>query len=707
MSEVPQQRESHQSNAASSERDLAYAHLTPEEEIDAKNWVGLSNAVRERSIAALHEGEKGEFRFKPELLRSSEGRAVVFREMVRMFNDVRKKRDALGYGEKRSAEGELVHKVRKNLHNDEFDGFPAFRSRYGKLKKIIAEFSNRPEAMEGADVPLTEEELKAFADGFEFLQSYYNRTRNFEGSQEEAGEQRQEAEAVSEAQEQPGAPEVSETVAAESAEEEHLPELREDTALPEKAAVSKAYEERLALRNEWREKKQVYEEAYAAYLDEKEDRTALQKIGAWWRKDKLPESVRELEQEYQDSRRAYAVSLSASLFRREANRTLNEASLDAGNAPEERRLALRAALANRFVIHAALDKLQVEKEHVPDERSMRVFEDLKGAFKKHGKSIRIAGYVAVGGIALASGGIGAAIATLGSKAVQAKLAAGATLVGATGGAFIGNSLGDALIRSHERKRDAAGEKAQQRFSVAELDALEKEYADRYRGYRNAVRDKKALIAAGTLAGGALGALAAGSLDEVSDLPDRELPQEPEPIPPEITPEPEVEAEPETPSVEPKDKPEAPEAPEVSEEPPQEQEPVEEKPLENIPKGEDMMHVPETTAEEPLPDVSEPEEEGGIEVEPIMFTFTEGNRIDTVSEALFETWKDNPALTEDALSQKEFLAQMYTAIAELEKDPVKNAELLEQMGIVSGDIDKVQVGQSINLQPFFEYLNTKA
>ena len=101
----------------------------------------------------------------------------------------------------------------------------------------------------------------------------------------------------------------------------------------------------------------------------------------------------------------------------------------------------------------------------------------------------------------------------------------------------------------------------------------------------------------------------------------------------------------------------------------------------------------------------PEEETSeFELEPVLHTFEAGDRVDTVSEALYESWKSDPSVLSEHMTQKEFLADMYAAIAEIEKYPNTHATLLEQMGITSGDLDKVQVGQTIDMRPFFEYLN---
>jgi hypothetical protein len=151
-----------------------------------------------------------------------------------------------------------------------------------------------------------------------------------------------------------------------------------------------------------------------------------------------------------------------------------------------------------------------------------------------------------------------------------------------------------------------------------------------------------------------------------------------------------------------------------------------KSIDSLPKGDELMNVPGTDTYEapvftpqphfdpgyspealPAEDITPEQAEPVVEApEPLLFTFESGDKINTVSEALFESWKADPEVLGEQLTKKEFLAEMYTAIAEIEKDPFLNKELMEEMGIRSGDIDKVQVGQTIDLQPFFEYLKTK-
>ncbi len=685
------------------------------------------------------KSEREPFEFHPEMLRTVSGRARVFREMVRMYNDVRQKRDALGFGEERDAEGNLVHKAYRNVKNVDFDGFLSFRRRYSMLKERIVEYTNRSTQRDAEgkitetaiEIELTPKEVEDFAKGFSFLTAYYGRAERFgqpdtnnntqeSSAAQEASEPSAEADAPdmqhapepepSSHHEQAAEPE-SEAASGGQPEPESEPEAHNQTHAehgPAEEKEGKAYEQRLEIRNAWRVKKEAFESAYDAFLTQEERRKST--LGgklSFWKKPQQPQALQDAEREYQEARAAYARSLDSALGQRITGISL---SLKGNERPQEEKIpALRAALANRFVLGAAHDKLRIEKEYLPtDSRSLRVFEDLQKSLKKHRTFIRAGGYAMVTGIGLVSGGIAAAVIALAGKELQTKVSAAFIAGGATVGAAVGNSISENIIAYQGRRRDSAMQKAQRSFSVESLQALEDAYLEGYRGHEKAVRSKKLVVGAGALAGGVLGAAIAGNLDELTDMP--ELPIEPEPT------------EPEEPVIVVPDEPEEPSAPEVEEEPaPEEPEPEPEEPA-PIPEPEEP--VPEPIPDEPerpdeimddpiqdepaVEEIEEPEKEDQDtpEVPELLHTFESGSRVDTVSEALFESWKDDPELVQSDFTKKEFLAEMYTAIAEIEKDPGLNADLMEQMGITSGDIDKVQVGQTINLQPFFEYLNNK-
>ena len=265
----------------------------------------------------------------------------------------------------------------------------------------------------------------------------------------------------------------------------------------------KGYEERLLIRNEWKQKKQMYEEAYEKYLEEKA--TTPKSLFSLFKKTEEPETLQQLEMAYQQSRREYASMLDTALVKRVQANAADVSDTSVGSRSE----SVQAALANRFVLKAAHDRLQIEKEFVPVGKPARIFQTVEEIFKKHKRSIKILGYLTTAGIGLSVGGIGMALSAMLGKTISAKFAA----VGAAGGAFAGNALYDALIlKKREEGRNSAFERARQSYSTANLDALEKEYLGKYRSYESAVRNKKYAVAASAIAGGIAGATLAGSLD---------------------------------------------------------------------------------------------------------------------------------------------------------------------------------------------------
>jgi hypothetical protein len=510
---------------------------------------------------------------------------------------------------------------------------------------------------------------------------------------------------------------------------EEKPKQASDESEPEPAQVEmKRYEERRLARDEWKTAKETYMNAYEQHLSDVKNK-------AFWKKEEKSSALIEAERVYQEARNKYAQSLNSAL----ESRAKRDPASEETDAPivEEKLEGLQAGLANRFVLQAAHEKLDREKEYLPDAKSLRVFEKLQEKLKEHRHLIKRAGYVAVVGIGFVSGGVGTALLAFGSKAIGAKLAAVGAAGGATLGAYLGNSLSDTVINHTAQRRDSAAKRAQRTWSLETMDKREKEYIERYRSHEQALRDKGFYVGVGALAGGTLGAIAAGGgLDnatdvELGDIPDAPAVQAPD-WPTQFAPLPDLGTlTPETPLPEQLD-----EAP-IAEPVPEADEP---KSVENFPKDEIFKNAPsvpevspdDVTYFEPPATVPEPElvpavpaepyhyvpdgtedaeaaeESEDAEVEPveILHTFEPGDPVDTVSEALFETWKEDNDTLEESMTKKEFLAQMYGAIAEIEKDPALNAELMEQMGIDSGDIDKVQVGQTINLQPFFEYMNQR-
>lgn len=99
--------------------------------------------------------------------------------------------------------------------------------------------------------------------------------------------------------------------------------------------------------------------------------------------------------------------------------------------------------------------------------------------------------------------------------------------------------------------------------------------------------------------------------------------------------------------------------------------------------------------------------------PVPYTFrgelnTQGNVIDTVSEAVLYKWEINKHLIHAEISRTKFLATMWQVLEELEGNPQLEARLTAQMSIRSGDIDEVFRGpqHAINLAPFYKLIESR-
>ena len=693
-----------------------------------------------------------DFVFDGEMLKSAEGRKKTFREMVRMYNAVRNKRDALGF-EKNT-----------QVRDEDFDGYVAFRIRYFKLRKRIAEFSEMgvSHAEDGTPngliehIEIPQQAMQEFERGFAYLKKYYERTTTFasnedasqpvavetENSEEEQGPahvetgsddegetqarhiasviERSEAQSAAtqdiddinwmglsnafkereqrsaEPGEAPITPHtendgevqkdrvMDEMVSLGEEYARHLnrtsPEAKKDESdakmdemealgneyvrhlrkdgptlegarsanetwdslweipAPEGEAVpQKAYEKRNELRAIWKEKKEAYEQAYAEYLEDRQNGGLLRKARSYFRKEEQPQDLLALEQEYLASRQQYASMLDDAFIRR---LRLKE---DVGAAyKQERSVSIRAGLAHRFVIKAAHEKLRLEQEYVPNSAALRTLDKMQESFAKNSKIIKRVGFVAAAGIGLATGGVSAALLALGGRFVAAKFA----FAGGTVGALAAGKLYDAaILEKRERRKDGAFALTQKSFSVERIGELESLYFDTYRSYESALKNRKYAVLGGALAGSAAGAMVSGELS--MDVPN--TPQESITIPP-------LEESEEVPL--------APEAPAVTPLPP---EALGTPDTVFIPEVEDIPNTEVLAPTVPI-EGSEPSEDGEYvpeaEIVPVPFVFEAGSNVDTVSEALFETWKENPELSDEPLTRREFLAQMYTTIAEL-------------------------------------------
>ena len=100
-----------------------------------------------------------------------------------------------------------------------------------------------------------------------------------------------------------------------------------------------------------------------------------------------------------------------------------------------------------------------------------------------------------------------------------------------------------------------------------------------------------------------------------------------------------------------------------------------------------------------------EELSTTEAVPVTFeyTFSPESKTNTISGAIFETWKKHPDIVDIKVSDNEFKAAMYKVIADFEKQTQQSKKILQEMGIVSGDINSVLKGQKVNLAPLFRLL----
>lgn len=93
-----------------------------------------------------------------------------------------------------------------------------------------------------------------------------------------------------------------------------------------------------------------------------------------------------------------------------------------------------------------------------------------------------------------------------------------------------------------------------------------------------------------------------------------------------------------------------------------------------------------------------------------YEFKPGNRINTVSEAMWDTWQKNADMlkVENPVSKTEFLTTMWEVVRDTEKQPQKFAKLLKAMNIDSEDIHLVFTGKGnvIDLAPLYKEMATR-
>lgn len=489
----------------------------------------------------------------------------------------------------------------------------------------------------------------------------------------------------------------------------------------------KAYQERAELKANYYAAQSAYGQAYEKYLaerDEKAKNEAPFKKLAFWRKEHLPEELRVAEETLHNATFKYVDELMGAMGKRFLvgydGQAWNEDNPEWGNKTQERReknrIGLKAALANRFVIQAAHEKLKIERAHVPEGAAGRTLESMQKFFKKNGRVIKWAGIATVVGAATISGGITAGVLAAGGRKISTQIAGGAAIAGAV----VGGMLGQRVVRGKGRERDTSADTARASFNANKINLLKEDYEGKIRGFEKAKRNQKYYTVGGAILGGVAGAAVAGQLDldsavsAAADVPTDGLVegaaglQDASDVMPDV---PDVGVQADNFEV-----PEA-EAPDTS---------VQEAP--EVQSGPDAAgaagvaaEAPDTSlAEADGPEASESTDtayaadeqqsegtEAFDDIPEMPYTFVYGG-VNNVSEALFDSWKENPEMLglDDSISKTEFLRQMWTIIADLEKDPVAYGELLDRMGIDSGSIHAVQAGQTINLEPFYELIKAK-
>jgi hypothetical protein len=426
-------------------------HLSEEERKEGQSWDDLGSALANVSSGESAQAESGSsFEFHPQLLKTVEGRSEVFREMVRMFNEVRKKRDELGFGEERDADGNITQKAYRNVKNVDFDGFLAFRSRYFKLRKFILEYSERGAVrdrdgkIEGVrDVEITDEEGEEFAKEFGFLKTYYGRTERFEKEDEE------------DAPVDPVVPPANIAVS-----------LSEPLPVPPATESHSKFESRGDIREvflDWRAKKKAYYEAYAEYLSEGSELRGL--AARRFLAEPHPQELLDLQAQYNEAREKYAEKVDL-LYGARFKQSIADGEVVGDIA--ERANATKAMLANHFLFRAVKEKRAIEKERVLPSKAAELFEGLQRNLKKHKGLMKVLGYGAAIGVGAMTGTL---VASLFGKVASGK----AALVGAAGTAFAAGGTYDYLyLDKKEKNKDNAYASGQRSYSSKNIVAQEEE-----------------------------------------------------------------------------------------------------------------------------------------------------------------------------------------------------------------------------------------
>ncbi len=558
----------------------------------------------------------------------------------------------------------------------------------------------------------------------------------------------------------------------------------EDEQVTEKVDREKLKE----LHGIWRDKQAAYNEAYENYILNQQENSLWAKTKRAFssKREELPEDLQALDAEYKTARRNYAGLLDKALQERQKERfekgLFNKDGEQVGQQLEGDALkeklsqgveSLRAGMAQRFVINAAEERLNIEKKSLPTATN-RILGKIGGFLNKNKKLSAGLGLAATIGLGVATGG--GLVTTLRAINKGAYLATGSQIPGLammTGniGALVGNVLGRTIGEKNlsQKRSTLAGKESlsKKSYSLDSMNQMEADVLQAKRSVKTAENIKKAAIVGGSIAGAAVGA-AAGSVDFDSlketlsgnDLSDKVasagvlgggvgsgtgvLESVPKPDPEHLvdgymT----LDVDKHSPIVTPEavDTGKGPDVLEFKKYTLDDIQDALNDKTPGFPKPDPViLHeglpnvgpVPEPRPDfaQPYPYIEEsmgdgsdlaPEAHGDIDVGandngiPIPearpggtlseYTFHPGSKVDTASEALFETWKSHPEVMGDThLSNREFLNRIWEVRNDMKLHPEKYTDVLKEMGVTSGDIDKVAVGQKINMQPYYELMN---
>lgn len=130
--------------------------------------------------------------------------------------------------------------------------------------------------------------------------------------------------------------------------------------------------------------------------------------------------------------------------------------------------------------------------------------------------------------------------------------------------------------------------------------------------------------------------------------------------------------------------------------------------EQVSSKNDLIALEKTVEQIPAVKDSVPQvpEEDSYVAPSLNYTFIPGDKINTVSEALCSMVDKNPELVDGDMTSAEAVRDFNHEIEHLKIDnPDAYEDLLDQMGITSGDIDEVGTGKTYNFAPLFDYLNS--